>query len=170
MLKVDLAELARKKRLQIDASLPADLALLAGADFRLVGPLEVHLEVQEAMHDVVALGDMRGAAEVDCRRCLVPVRTPIDQQLTLLYRQGVSGVEAEAEEMYTLPERATQLDLSGAIREHLLLAVPEFVECRDACRGLCPRCGVNWNETTCSCEASQTDERWAALKQLTNKE
>src|SRR5918996_1531482 len=169
MLRVDLGELARKKRLPIDESLPADHPLLAGAGFRLVGPLELHLQVQEATHDVVVLGRMEGEAEVPCRRCLVPVRTPIDQEVTLLFRPGVSQVDAEAEEIYALPARGNELDLSQAIREHLLLAVPEFVECQDACRGLCPHCGVNLNETQCSCERGQIDDRWNALKKLTTK-
>lgn len=170
MLKVDLGELARKKRLQVEGSMPVDHAALAGAGFRLITPLEVHLEVQQAMQDVVVLGCLEGEAEVACRRCLVPVRAPIDQEVTLLFREGVSPVEAEAEEIYTLPERGTELDLSGAIREHLLLAVPEFLECQDACKGLCPHCGVNLNETTCSCEQPSADDRWAKLKQLTQKD
>jgi len=170
MLKVDLGDLARKKRLHVDESLPADHPIVAGAGFRLVGPLDLHLEVQEATHDVVVLGRMEGEAEVACRRCLVPVRVPIDQELTLLFRSGVSPVEAEAEEVYSLPERGTELDLAGAVREHLLLAVPEFVECQEACKGLCPHCGTNLNENSCDCMTSQADERWAALKQLTNKD
>jgi uncharacterized protein len=170
MLKVDLVELARKKRYPIDGSLPADHAPVAGAGFQLVTPLEMHLVVQQAQQDVVVLGRVEGEAEVACRRCLAPVRVPIDQEVTLLFRAGVSQVEAEAEEIYPLPERGTTLDLTGPLREHLLLAVPEFLECQAACKGLCPRCGVNLNETTCSCERSQGDDRWAALKQLTNKE
>ena len=169
MLQVDLGELARKKRVQIDESLPANHPLLAGAGFRLVGPLDLHLQVQEATHDVVVLGRMEGESEVPCRRCLVPVRTPIDQEVTLLFRAGVTQVDAEAEEIYPLPARGDELDLSGAIREHLLLAVPDFVECQEACRGLCPHCGVNLNETTCSCERTNVDERWSALRKLATK-
>ena len=169
MLQVDLGELARKKRVQIDASVPADHPVLRGAGFELVGLLDLHLQVQEAMHDVVVLGRLEGEAEVPCRRCLVPVRTPIDQEVTLLFREGVSQVDAEAEEIYLLPERGNELDLTAAIREHLLLAVPEFVECQDACKGLCPRCGVNLNETTCSCERTDVDHRWNVLKKLTTK-
>lgn len=170
MLKVDLGELARKKRLQIDRTLPADHPATAGAGFRLVVPLDVHLEVQHAGSDVVALGRVEGEAEVACRRCLEPVRVPIDQEVTLVFRAGVSQAEAEAEEIYPLPERGQELDLNGALREHLLLAVPEFLECQEACKGLCPHCGVNLNETTCSCEKTQSDDRWAALKQLSNKD
>lgn len=169
MLKADLGELARKKRLQIDESLPSDHPLVAGAGFRLVGPLELHLDVQQAMHDVVVLGRMEGEAEVACRRCLVEVRTPIDQEVTLLFREGVAPVDAEAEEIYPLPTRAQELDLSGAVREHFLLAVPEYLECRETCRGLCPHCGVNLNETTCDCANAEGDDRWAALREMASK-
>jgi uncharacterized protein len=169
MLKVDLGELARKKRLQIDDSLPPDHPVVAGAGFRLVGPLELHLDVQMAMQDVVVLGRMAGEAEVACRRCLVDTRAPIDQEVTLLFREGVAPVDAEAEEIYPLPARAPVLDLSGAIREHLLLAVPEYLECREACRGLCPHCGVNLNETTCDCDTAEVDDRWAALREMASK-
>lgn len=170
MLKVDLGELARKKRLQIDTGVSADSAHVANAGFSLVGPLAVDLDVQLATNDVIVRGRLEGEAEVACRRCLVPVRATIDQEVTWLFREGVSQVEAEAEEIYPLPERGHELDLSGALREHLLLAVPEFVECQPACKGLCPSCGANLNDTTCGCATSQTDNRWAALKQLTNKD
>jgi uncharacterized protein len=170
MLKVDLAELARKRRIQIDGNVAADSAVAADAEFRLVAPLEVELDVQLAGHDVVVRGNLAGEAELSCRRCLTPVRAPIDQEVTWLFREGVSQVEAEAEEIYPLPERGNELDLSEPLREHLLLAVPEFMECQDACKGLCPHCGVNMNETTCSCATSNTDDRWAALRQLTNKD
>lgn len=163
MLKVDLDELARKKRLQIDESLPADHALVAGAGFHMVGPLDVQLDAQLAGHDVVVLGRMSGEGEVACRRCLTTVRVPFDQDVTLVYRAGLSQVDAEAEEVYALPERGHEVDLSHALREHLLLAVPEFVECREACRGLCPQCGANLNDGRCSCNTREPDDRWAEL-------
>jgi uncharacterized protein len=166
MLKVDLGQLARKKRLQIDASLPANEAVLHDAAFRLRGPLNVQLEAQQSGHDVLVRGSIEGEAELDCRRCLIAVSTPIDEEVALLYRPGLTEAEAEAAEIYALPPKANELDLTGAVREHVMLAVPEFAICRDACKGLCPSCGANLNETTCSCEPHQADDRWAALLQL----
>jgi uncharacterized protein len=170
MLKVDLGQLARKKRLQIDASVPAEEVLLRNAAFRLRGPLNVQLEAQQSGHDVLVRGTIEGEAELPCRRCLVTVNAPIEEQVALLYREGVTEAEAEDAEIYALPSRANELDLSGAVREHLMLAVPEFAICRDACKGLCPSCGANLNETTCSCEPYPVDDRWAALLQLKGKD
>ena len=163
MLKVDMGQLARGRRLQIDASVPPHDALFHGVAFEMKGPLEAHLDVQEAGHDVLVRGTLEGEAELACRRCLSVVNTPIREEVALLFREGVSEAEAEAEEIYALPAKGSELDLTNALREHLVLAVPEFAICRDECKGLCPSCGTNLNENTCSCEPEHVDHRWAAL-------
>jgi uncharacterized protein len=98
------------------------------------------------------------------------VAAPIREEVALLFREGVSEADAEAAEIYALPEKGNELDLTHAIREHLVLAVPEFAICREACKGLCPSCGTNLNETTCSCEPEHVDHRWAALLELKGKD
>ena len=166
MLKVDLGQLARNKRLQIDASVPPDDALFHGVAFEMLGPLEVQLEVQQAGHDVVVRGRLDGEAGLACRRCLQAVSVPISEEVALLFREGVSEADAEDAEIYPLPEKGNELDLTHALREHLVLAVPEFAICREECKGLCPSCGTNLNENTCSCEPEHVDHRWAALLKL----
>jgi len=54
-------------------------------------------------------------------------------------------------EAYLIPRRAAELDLGDAVREELILAVPEYVLCREDCRGMCPRCGVDLNAGPCDC-------------------
>jgi uncharacterized protein len=126
-------------------------------------PLDVQLDVQQTGPDVLVRGTLRGQAELACRRCLTAVAAPIDEPIALLFREGVTEAEAEAAEIYPLPAKAHELDLSQAIREHLVLAIPEFAICREACKGLCPSCGANLNDTTCNCEPVQVDYRWAEL-------
>src|SRR5687768_6155537 len=111
MLKVDLGQLARKKRLLFDASVPPHDALFHGAVFEMRSPLDVQLEVQQAGHDVVVRGRIEGEAELACRRCLTAVAAPIDEELALLYREGISEAEAEASEIYALPAKAHEIDL-----------------------------------------------------------
>jgi uncharacterized protein len=166
MLKVDLGQLARKKRLLIDADVPADSELFHGVAFEMVGPLEIRLEAQQSAHDVLVRGTLEGQAHLACRRCLTDVGHEIREEVALLFREGVSTAEAEAEEIYALPEKGNDLDLTHAIREHLVLAVPEFAICQEACKGLCPSCGANLNEKTCSCAPAAVDHRWATLLKI----
>jgi uncharacterized protein len=97
---------------------------------------------------------------------LSEVTLGVDEEVAWLFRAGVTRVEAEDSEIYPLPERGDELALVDPIREQVTLAVPQYAICRDACRGLCPRCGANLNEEQCDCEPIEVDARWAALRGL----
>ena len=172
MLKLDLGQLARYQRLPIEARVPADLVLNQDAGFRMRGPLEIQLEAMQTGPDVLVQGKLEGEAEVLCRRCLRPVASPIAEEVALVFREGVSEAEAEAEEaeVFPLPERGHELDLTRAIREHLVLSVPDLAICSETCKGLCPSCGANLNETTCNCATADVDERWAVLKRIKDQD
>ena len=156
----------RKKRLRIDEAVTVGDPRLADTGARLGGPLEVDLEVSTAGSDVLVRGRVRGEAEAECRRCLRTVQVPLDEAVTLLYRTGVAPADAEAEEVYALPERGRELDLWPAVREHVILAAPEYPVCSEDCPGLCGRCGADLTLGPCGCGGPEPDERWAALREL----
>jgi uncharacterized protein len=52
----------------------------------------------------------------------------------------------------------------------MIVALPMQFVCRTDCRGLCPQCGQNLNETTCNCQAPSIDPRLAVLGKLLLKE
>jgi uncharacterized protein len=166
MLKVDLSQLEKLRRLRIDEWVPPQDSLWHNSEVRLTEPLEVALEAQQAGPDVVVRGTISGEVEANCRRCLGDLQVPVREEVSLLFRRGVDPFDAENEEVYSLPEKERELDLGPAIREQLLLAVPQFVNCSEECKGLCPHCGTNLNDATCSCETTDSDNRWAALRRL----
>jgi uncharacterized protein len=167
MLKVDLAQLERRRRVAVEAELAAEVLELGRDDVSFVEPIVVRLEAQQAGPDVVIRGRIEAQAELACRRCLTPVRSTIAEAVIWVYREDAEA--ADAEDVYPLPPRARELDLLPAVREQVLLAVPYYAVCDEACRGFCPRCGVNRNEAACTCESGGIDERWAALRKLTTE-
>jgi uncharacterized protein len=167
MLKADLGLLAREHRVRIDGDLAPDDEVWGGTGIRFQGPVSLRLELQEVVSgDVVARGWLRGTVELTCRRCMRPVFHELDEELTLVFRPGLTPVEAEEAEIYLLPEKARELDLTAAVREHVMLSVPEYVNCTQTCRGFCPQCGTNLNESSCECTVEDEDPRWAALRRL----
>lgn len=166
MLTVDLGRLQRSVKLEIEGQLDPDDPALADLNLRLAEPLQVRLEAHQAGPDVLVRGRMRGELELECARCLKSVRHTLDEEVTFLYVEGVDETAAEDQEVYPLPETGWTLDLGPALREHLVLAAPAHVLCREDCRGLCPTCGTDRNEAPCECEASDVDDRWAALRRL----
>jgi uncharacterized protein len=164
MLKVDLARLERQRRLRLETEVDPDDPIWAGTGISLARPLDVRLEAQLAGRDVVVRGRLEGEASLECRRCLTSVRVPIGEEVAVLYQAGMGGAEAEEAEVYPLPARGTELDLLPMVREQVVLGVPAFAVCSEACRGLCPTCGLNLNECSCECRPTEMDERWAALR------
>jgi uncharacterized protein len=66
-------------------------------------------------------------------------------------------------EEYIIPESGN-IDLSELARETFFLNVPMAHLCREDCKGLCPKCGADRNETDCGCILKEKDPRWKALE------
>ncbi len=116
-------------------------------------------------------GRIQADLETECDRCLGRAAFHIDAPFDLFYRplesagaeEEVAIDEGEAEMgFYELPG----LQLEDIVREQVLLQLPMQRVCSDACKGICPVCGANRNETNCSCEPPSGDDRWMALKDL----
>ncbi len=58
------------------------------------------------------------------------------------------------------------LDISESIRAALIFQEPMQPLCREDCKGLCPHCGTDRNQTDCDCEKQRIDPRLASLKRL----
>jgi uncharacterized protein len=106
-----------------------------------------------------------------CDRCLGGARFPLDQGFDLFYKP--MSVIARAEEVEIDEGEAeigfyegNGIELEDILREQVLLALPMQRVCRDDCKGICPACGKNRNETMCDCKIETTDDRWGALRKL----
>jgi uncharacterized protein len=116
-------------------------------------------------------GRLRTDLETECDRCLGRASFHIDAAFDLFYRplesmkheEEVAIDEGEAEMgFYELPG----LQLEDIVREQVLLELPMQRVCSEECRGICPICGANRNETSCACRPQSADDRWMALKDL----
>jgi len=119
-------------------------------------------------------GRIRTDLETECDRCLGRASFHIDAPFDLFYRplestghkgheEEVAIDEGEAEMgFYELPG----LQLEDIVREQVLLQLPMQRVCSENCKGICPICGANRNDTNCSCQPRLEDDRWMALKDL----
>lgn len=108
-------------------------------------------------------GRLKAPLQLTCRRCLDPVSDTLDLALDVSFRRGAL---AEEEGVWPLELEDGRLDLAPAIREELLLALPEYPVCRPDCRGMCPFCGARLGEEACECGTREVDPRWDALRRL----
>ncbi len=107
-----------------------------------------------------------------CPRCLGPSSVPVSSavELAILKRAGrplVGELELEEQELSVVYlDEEEMLDTQPILLEQLQLNIPMRALCREDCAGLCPVCGANRNETSCSCERETADARWSPLEAL----
>lgn len=147
----------------------SDELVLDDEQARLIEPPQVTGRIRRSGHEVRLQGEIRARAEVDCDRCLKQVALPIETTFDVTYVPAADYVEGEAaelqeEDLAVSVYEDEAIDIDELVREQILLTLPARALCTEDCKGLCPVCGVNRNETACECESQEIDPRWGALK------
>ena len=159
-LRVNTVELLRHagqhREVVVDV-LPEELGV---TDRRLAAddPIAVRLGVESTVDGLVVAGTVDVTVHDECRRCLRAVVEVTSNTIHELYQERVSGPDA-----FELGPDA--LDLTPLVRDAALLSLagpPPL--CRDDCKGICPQCGTDRNESSCACDTTVVDARWAALE------
>ena len=110
-----------------------------------------------------------------CSRCLGSIEMPLqvtaeDEFLpTVDVTTGAPLVPPEDDSVFLIDEHH-HLDLTEAVRQALVTALPMQAVCRVDCAGLCPRCGADLNQSACVCPTDEIDARWSALTGLAQGE
>ena len=106
----------------------------------------------------------------ECVRCLRDLdeeRTVDFDELYLLPEAAAAQLEEgdeEAADLFLVGE--TDLDLEPALRDALILGLPQRPLCRPDCRGLCPGCGERMEDLPEGHAHEVVDPRWSALAGL----
>ncbi|MBY4796817.1 DUF177 domain-containing protein [Collinsella sp. AGMB00827] len=107
---------------------------------------------------ILVSGMARTSATSECDRCLEPAHQDISGEIEEYYlfsQPHEEQLEDTDEDAEILPAHR-RIDLYDAIMDAIVMDTPFVVLCKEDCKGLCPVCGANLNEESCSC--SQKDE------------
>jgi uncharacterized protein len=148
---------------------PADLGLELirvpeGAD------LTLDLRMESVSEGVLVSGTASAPVAGECGRCLRPISDSVVVTIQELYAYAHSTTDETADEDEVGRLQGDLIDLEPVLRDAVVLALPVTPLCRDDCPGLCPECGVHWDELPAGHSHGQVDPRWAALTQLHQKE
>lgn len=114
---------------------------------------------------ILLQGDFQTQIGLECVRCLTNFEQSLVVDFTELYAFSQRYVTDSG---LLMPETGI-IDLTPVLREYILLEIPISPLCRPDCKGLCPICGNNLNESTCIHDDYSVDPRLAALKALLDK-
>lgn len=109
---------------------------LEGDDFEFDSPLTVQAHIEKADEVLIADVQVSGRYTFSCSRCLEPFKQERCDRFKLYL---------------DITPKTHVVDLDEDIRQEMVVAVGPVALCRPDCQGICPNCGVNRNEASCSC-------------------
>jgi uncharacterized protein len=120
-----------------------------------------------------AAGSLETSVRYRCSRCTREFVRPLAGDFDLSYSpqpewDGTAEIELKYEDMDIGYYDGVRFDVNALALERIELAIPMQHVCRDDCKGLCYKCGVDLNEETCLCK-EEPDARFAVLLEGTSK-
>ena len=140
-------------------------------DLKIIGPIVGYVRLRRINQGLLADGWVDLTLEFECTRCL----KQFEQQMHVLFEERfyptldvVTGVALtppdDGEDAFPIDAHHL-IDLTEAVRQHVLLDIPMVTLCKEDCAGLCPQCGKDLNEGPCNCQP-EIDARLSVLQSL----
>lgn len=134
-----------------------------------LGKTTLNLSLQKSESEYFCQGIVRSSVTMQCSRCARDFECELEGATDFIVRtqSHVETPDSDAtddEEYVYAQGNSDTIDVTALVLQGLTLAMPMKPLCREECKGLCPECGVNFNERACSCAKVQTDPRWDGLR------
>jgi len=141
-------------------------------DCRLPQSPKAELQILPVDGGCLVRGRLAGVLVQPCSRCAEDAALPFEERfehfVALPSEEAGEAKKQEYEQeahLRILAGGMPELNLVGVCGEEFFLALPVKALCAPDCKGLCPACGTNRNETSCGC-ADEADPRLVALRGL----
>jgi len=135
----------------------------------LDAPFRVRAKVSRAADKFLIQGTIRGGIQIRCDRCLEPFHRELEAPFHVYL--VVPRESSDQEEIELLDDdmevdfiKGDTIDLSEIVREQVYLSLPMRSICKESCRGLCPVCGANLNESSCLCREPEGHPAFSKLR------
>ncbi len=166
-MKIQIADIPEE-------GLAVDVEEEIGAEgISVVSPAKAWLSITKVASEVVVSGEMSVELDNVCSRCLKGFRQVLKLPVHVVYHPveevGAAKHELHNDEMDMGFYRGDELDLLDLLREQVMLNAQMKPLCDEACKGICPKCGIDLNSGTCACTDHEIDPRLEVLKKLLDK-
>ncbi|NLB87932.1 MAG: DUF177 domain-containing protein [Syntrophomonadaceae bacterium] len=140
--------------------------LLNETNGHFLEPCEVHITVEHTGRLYIAQGNLKTKIKLQCSRCLKDTVYNIDTGFDFVLVEAIYEHEFSEEEDDIIFFQDTLIDITPIVQETVLVNLPIRILCKEDCKGLCPKCGVDKNTEQCNCQERDIDPRWEKLKDL----
>jgi len=174
-MKIDLfRDYSRNSVIKIGAKI-CDLDI--GIDeFSFDDDIHVICSMQKDMDLARIEGEVNASPILECSRCLKSFRQDIVGYFSIVARHLRKGETVpvysdddkneDEDDLIYIAHDEDSIDITKFVHDALLLSIPLKPVCSEDCKGLCPVCGNNLNESECGCNRESNDPRWRVLSEI----
>ena len=139
-------------------------------------PIKARLRAIRVGEIVEVEGMVETTVRLPCGRCLKEFETILENRFALTYTSVLPDIsdtsdeqelELNAKDVGLIYFRGEEISFQEGIQEQVVMAFPLRPLCHETCKGLCPKCGADLNESGCECDQTPLNNKFAVLKNLT---
>ena len=149
-------------------------------DHRVEEPFQFDLEAYTLTENIIIVGSLAGAIDVECGRCLERYRHSVAERFRLVLEAAGNRPPTDPESARILARdgmcladdlevgwyQGPEIVLDSFFSEVISLGLPMQPLCQESCKGLCPRCGTDRNRADCDCGELKPPSPFAVLAAL----
>jgi uncharacterized protein len=155
---------------QIEETVDPSALQLDMPDYRLTKAIFFSGRAARSGENVTLKGTLTGSVDAQCGRCLNDFKLSIDLKVDTVFIPRIALEDGETEVVDVDASFSYYdgdcIDLPRELRELIIVSLPIRPVCREDCRGLCSRCGVDLNQESCQCGDETELSPFSKLKEL----
>ena len=127
--------------------------------------IDIDCIVTKVLKEISVNGSIQFGIKTRCSRCLKDVELDLNTNINLILTPN-DDVEDKSGDIDLEVYEGESIDLTNYFREQIAMNLPYRVVCKESCKGLCSKCGVDLNIEKCSCDKSLNDNAFSVLKDI----
>ena len=137
---------------------------------RFTGSVRGEISVIREFDHLRVSGSVSTPVSFSCSRCLTDYDSTINSNFTIFYRKDLGQhidedeIELVEQDLIFSSYSGDDIDLTHDVEEQVAMEIPLKPLCDYSCKGLCQVCGVDLNQSQCSCSLETISLKFSALK------
>jgi uncharacterized protein len=127
------------------------------------GKISTKVTLNKLSDQIIADVSSDLSAEFECDRCTCKFENKITSNYQMIYMMRNDESESDDINVTFINRETDKISLDNDVREFAILAIPMKKLCKEDCKGLCPRCGVDLNFEECKCQKDEINPVWLPL-------
>jgi uncharacterized protein len=160
---INISDLIRKNisKKEINVVLDSKNIIDSYETIDILKPIKVEGVINKIEETISLDGVITGKIVLSCSRCLQNFNYDLDIEF---HEKLTNNPDSKDDDLILINN--DKFNLTKIIENNVVMSLPIQRLCKDDCRGLCTVCGENLNLSSCDCENSNYDPRFAKLKNM----